>query len=374
MPPHNVPPRTLPRLTSLRALTALLVFAYHLVRWNVISAGVLTVGYAGVAFFFVLSGFVLTWSHRPGTTARTFYLRRFARVYPSHLVMLLATFAVPVVAETRSGTAALANVTLIQAWIPHLAFGMNGVSWSLSCEAFFYLLFPLAIVLMHTSKRAAWIALVYFAAASTFVIIATVDGGLASTVAFTVPAVRLGEFLAGVALAVAVRSGYRLGMRTALIVVASCAAASLIFPHVKPAMDVWATPVFICCIALAAQRDIGERPGFGTRRWLVYLGELSFAFYLVHELTIVNLAHVVHADGVLLAAISLAVAMVAAIALHHLVERPAQRFILRCTNRYKHRPVAARPPKPSRPAEPAIPMIESGTALAASRDTDGPSR
>ena len=38
----------------------------------------------GVSFFFVLSGSVLTWSHRPSDTARGFYWRRFARIWPLH--------------------------------------------------------------------------------------------------------------------------------------------------------------------------------------------------------------------------------------------------------------------------------------------------
>ncbi|WP_153006429.1 acyltransferase [Leucobacter sp. G161] len=46
-------------------------------------------GNSGVAFFFVLSGFVLTYSARPATTTRNFYWRRFGRIYPAHIVALL---------------------------------------------------------------------------------------------------------------------------------------------------------------------------------------------------------------------------------------------------------------------------------------------
>jgi peptidoglycan/LPS O-acetylase OafA/YrhL len=40
----------------------------------------------GVSFFFVLSGFVLTWSARPDDIATGFWRRRIARIYPVHLV------------------------------------------------------------------------------------------------------------------------------------------------------------------------------------------------------------------------------------------------------------------------------------------------
>ncbi len=46
-------------------------------------------GTSGVTFFFVLSGFVLTWSAQPGTKVFIFYRRRFARIWPAHIVALV---------------------------------------------------------------------------------------------------------------------------------------------------------------------------------------------------------------------------------------------------------------------------------------------
>jgi hypothetical protein len=72
--------RLLPRLTALRAFAALAVFVFHLHAHHVASLpwGISAIGGAGVAFFFVLSGFVLAWGTPPGLPARTFYRRRFA--------------------------------------------------------------------------------------------------------------------------------------------------------------------------------------------------------------------------------------------------------------------------------------------------------
>ena len=64
-----------------------------------------------------------------------FYRRRFARVWPSHFVTLLVSLVVPVVAVSRGLTEAVPNLFLFQAWSRRrgVIFGMNGVSWSLSC-------------------------------------------------------------------------------------------------------------------------------------------------------------------------------------------------------------------------------------------------
>jgi peptidoglycan/LPS O-acetylase OafA/YrhL len=78
-----------------------------------------------------------------------------ARIYPSYLVLLLIACVVPHVPVYRGLDAGILSVTLTQAWVPldKFAFGLNGVSWSLSCEAFFYALFPLLLVWMTKLGR-----------------------------------------------------------------------------------------------------------------------------------------------------------------------------------------------------------------------------
>ncbi|GEK84954.1 acyltransferase family protein [Microbacterium aerolatum] len=96
-PVHATGTPRLDSLTSLRWWAALAVFFFH-VRNIVPLPGVVgelaRYGNFGVAFFFILSGFVLTWSWQPSVGIGTFYWRRFARIYPLHIVTLLA--AIPV--------------------------------------------------------------------------------------------------------------------------------------------------------------------------------------------------------------------------------------------------------------------------------------
>ena len=116
----------LPRLTSLRAFAALSVFLFHVdayIRFR--PARLFRDGYAGVGFFFILSGFVLTWS-RPRTTksktvhAVAFYRRRFARIYPSNLAVLLVVVALGLAERPARPGSVLANAALVQTWFPLL--------------------------------------------------------------------------------------------------------------------------------------------------------------------------------------------------------------------------------------------------------------
>ena len=94
----------IPRLPVLKALTSARFFAalhvalYHLIHpfkiWGIF-APVMSAGYTGVSFFFVLSGFILTYAH--GTeyeagrgNAQKFWIARFARIYPVYLFVTVA--------------------------------------------------------------------------------------------------------------------------------------------------------------------------------------------------------------------------------------------------------------------------------------------
>jgi peptidoglycan/LPS O-acetylase OafA/YrhL len=79
----------------MRFIAALMVFAFHVSLEGVFAdkpvgdgyyTAVNKFGFAGVSFFFILSGFVLTWSARETDTARRFWRRRLVKIYPNHVV------------------------------------------------------------------------------------------------------------------------------------------------------------------------------------------------------------------------------------------------------------------------------------------------
>ena len=155
-------------LTGIRGFAALMVVLFHFqASWVLLLPGlsVLTPlarrGYLGVDLFFILSGFILCYVHKPGTgrfDARE-YLKflglRLARVYPNHLATLgfligmvaLARFVnVPIHGSEYDFRDLPLQLTMTHAW-PGLedrsAFYWNYPSWSISCEWFAYLfVFP----------------------------------------------------------------------------------------------------------------------------------------------------------------------------------------------------------------------------------------
>jgi len=160
--PEAVSIETLP-LTSIRGVAALWVVAFHLFR-NLSNHGIaltagtpawraLSAGQFGVDIFFVLSGFIIAQTYRSLTVAGIpeFLFKRFARIYPLHLVilglMVPCVFVMgllgrtPVDADYFAYSALPYHFTLTFAWLGH-PIGWNAPAWSVSIELLAYAAFP----------------------------------------------------------------------------------------------------------------------------------------------------------------------------------------------------------------------------------------
>jgi len=143
------PRERLSPLMALRLFAAIRIMLFHIVDWNeqpVWLRSIMTTP-VGVTFFFVMSGFALTYvydqQHELGRfSARRFYLGRVGRILPVYVFGLLV--AIPLLAHSHAFRwgYAVATATLTQAWLPTGSQFWNYPLWALSAEAFFYLLFP----------------------------------------------------------------------------------------------------------------------------------------------------------------------------------------------------------------------------------------
>ena len=344
-------------LTSLRFFAALVVVLTH-TGWMATSdhtvADVLDLGYVGVSFFFVLSGFVLTWSLTPGRTTRRFYWLRFARIWPLHAVttayvglVVARQFWVP----ARSGILAVITCTQAFSTSEHTFYGLNGVSWSLSCEAFFYLLFPLLVAgLLGRGRAMLWTVAVLdvLALAAAPVVTYHLAGptGWASQHAdwlfFVNPTYRIGEFVLGVALGSLFRGGWRpaaslstgvLGAAGTIAVLSWLQTAPAVHTP-RPYVAALLVPWFALTIAAAATNDVARRPSLLGGPVLVFLGEASFALYLTHQIVqrSVDWERLVSGGDVasgLAFGVYLVTALSVASLAHLCIERPAERWLRR---------------------------------------------
>ncbi|MEV4506845.1 acyltransferase family protein [Streptomyces klenkii] len=339
----------------MRWYAALLVFCYHFFYEETASgtAGhldklrqVVYDGPSAVSFFFILSGFVLAWSARPRDTVTGFWRRRFARIYPSHL----ATFCIAAAMLVWTGKAfapglALGNLGLIQAWVPNRTdwwFGFNGVSWSLSCEALFYLAFPFIFkAVRRLPAPGLWGTVIAGNACVVLLPLFTAPLGHATGwdakfALYILPPVRLIEFVIGIAVALLVKNGAWRG--PGLLASLSLSLIVILGPaHVMPYNFHWAADTvipFTLTIAAAARADIQGEPSPFRNRHIVYLGEISFALYLVHEITIFSTDHFLKTHHFVLpvslhAVLVLAVSTLAAVLLHEGVEKPGVKLLTR---------------------------------------------
>ncbi|MEV0457627.1 acyltransferase family protein [Catellatospora methionotrophica] len=305
--------RRLPALTGMRFLAAAAVFFFHAMYQGFFASPGVQEGYVsifgrgghlGVGFFFVLSGFVLTWAARDEDTVGRFWRRRLVKIYPNHVL----TFAVAFILLTWVSQAvverdtAILNFFLLQAWFPQLEVNnsVNSISWSLSCEVLFYLSFPLLYRLIRhirPSRLWAWAAVVAVIVAAVPLLSlllphqpqlpwAPVSENRFWFIYFF-PPVRLLDFVFGMLLARLVITGRRLPFRLGGAIALTTAAYALapLVPGEYALVAVMLVPVGLVIAAGAAADAAGERSWLASPA-MVWLGNVSFAFYLWHFLVL----------------------------------------------------------------------------------------
>lgn len=280
-----------------RFVAALGVFIFHL---KTIDSGIAPIwnGSYGlfVDMFFILSGFVISYSYpsdaRGLKAYSRFMIRRIARIYPLHFLTLLVFVLLIGFGLDRSARSTpldfLYNLVLLQAWgvTDHLSF--NSPSWSISAEFFCYLIFPLLMLLarkVHPLVLAAIVAALYLVLAHGHLPIwqersqmygANYDYGMLRA---------LPSFLNGILLAILFRLSHPYRHKPVVFAGIALFGISVLVLNIFAKPDL-AIILFSCAILLTA---VGESafvqiPG---SRLLGRLGNTSYSIYMLHDAVLI---------------------------------------------------------------------------------------
>ncbi|MCX5200935.1 acyltransferase [Streptomyces sp. NBC_00237] len=357
---HRDLPDRLDCLTSLRFFAAFAVFTHHFTGiGNHSGYGTAPllfpyslIGGHGVTFFFVLSGFLLAWGHRPGQHTGAFYWRRVTRIWPATLAAApLAVYAFHVVPHKDiDGPSLLASLFLVQSWFPGVTPNLpgNGPTWTLGAELFFYALFPLVIRWARRTRTGVLLVvcgLGLVAMFATSVCANTLLDGPTSSWVQRHPVFFFPQFVLGLTMALALRRGWRVPVRPvvplallALVTYGYYQAKAACAPQAGAYLDAGIRPVLavlaVLIVVAFAQREAAGHAGVLQSPVMVKLGMWSYSFYLVHHavfrLCIERWGRAGDHNGVIIDLLGVAVLSLAlSWAVFRYVEDPAARWLNR---------------------------------------------
>jgi peptidoglycan/LPS O-acetylase OafA/YrhL len=307
----------IPAIDQLRFFAALLVFAFHFFHtykggWSAHPehawAGLITEGYTGVSLFFVLSGFIFTTIAEGGPIAyRSFLRNRLLRIAPLFLAVFLVAISIH---RDRFVATDLFYIFVTNIGNPPTSWHfITGVSWSISVEFTFYLLFPFLAAFAAREGAA------YLVKLLLLLLVVKVGAYLATDnsklMLYSTLVGRLDQFLIGMLAAMAYRKHQQFihlrarvilwlgAVLTLLAVAVQARYASYFLPQQKdPFWTFWGT-VEASCWALVIIGFVGSRFAWNTRlgRAVTLGGTWSFSIYMWHALIIFTMHELLGSIG-----------------------------------------------------------------------------
>lgn len=306
-------------LDGWRGVCALLVAAHHLdVPGTLYWQPLIRNAWLFVDFFFVLSGFVIAHAYGShlgrASEVRAFVVRRFGRLWPLHVAMLLGLVALeglhlilshahPIVGEhaaftaDRSPYAIVTNLFLVQALGLHPYETWNGPAWSISVEFYTYLVFA-AVCFLVPARRARLAVQALLMLAGVAILARFSDYGMRETFGWPIFRCLYGFFL-GTLVYDLWTTGVlrRLAGTVAEIAALAAVIAFITFVPGNRALEYLATPLFALAVLVfagdggALSRLLATPPAAALGRW-------SYSIYMVHTLVLAILFSAVHAGGI----------------------------------------------------------------------------
>ena len=301
-----VPGREIKALTALRGLAAMAVVLQHFsTTAQALCAetipSLVPHGYMAVDFFFVLSGFIMSYTYlasfeRDGIDAYApFLVKRVGRLFPLGIVLTFVIVSLGGVASLfgardlfltdhvmNAGLLPSIALNVLNLQVFSNAHNINPPSWSISVEMGAYLAFPLLVAILFDARRS--LAVVYLLVATALLVREAIDeprlGLELRDAAFDF--VRcFAEFGFGMVTYRVYRASARarrIGEDRWTWLVAAVAAAALLS---RLDLLIVATLPFV---VLAGACNTGTPSRWLSSRIPYFIGTISFSIYLIHEI------------------------------------------------------------------------------------------
>ncbi len=303
----------------MRIAAALCVVVSHLHGFGAVSAerlhDILDGGRPAVSFFFVLSGFImnhkyprLSWRDVPAT--KRYAESRFSRLYPTLVLALLIALPAGIfLALTNDGSrllklyaikdryslwlplSALAQLTGSTGWIPAAAINQpwNGPAWSLSCEFFFYALFPFIRPALYVRRSRTLLMVIVLGWILQGFWIGTIDAlvppNRSGFIVSQFPITHCYEFVLGVCSGILFNRLTRRQLAAFVLLMGSVSMliiGTLHFSNSLMPAYYGMSPLFAAAIAAAAMASGSVWLSPLRNTVLVSLGHASYALYMIH--------------------------------------------------------------------------------------------
>lgn len=299
----------LDQLTFTRFAVILLVLFYHGTAGFYVSfvdspaiLALIRSAPTGVSYLYVLSGFVMSLVYfRPNEKFDIYgYWRaRFIRIYPLYIIafLLICYYYIDGVFNIKPQKI-LANIFVLQAWIPAYSQSFNYASWSMTVEFFFYTIFPFFVLWAYrrSTRSLIWLAVVFWIVSQVvyYILWSLYFPERRDFIVYS-PIFHLNSFILGVVGGIwYLREGRRQEARPAIVLLVLAGSVLLTFaytiistvyhpslPHDLQPMGGLLAP-FLVLIIVTLAMDKSRLSHFLNRSWLVALGEISYAVYILH--------------------------------------------------------------------------------------------
>ena len=311
-------------------------------------------GPMGVSFFLILSGFVMSIGYEdraksPTFNRKDFMIRRLIRLWPLHLLCLGVWI---ILAYGAWGSSAihplplLGNALLFQ-WLPIEHIGGNSVAWCLSVLVIFYAIYPLLARL-----KSRYLLLTSAVLGIGLLLLEPIcPAGKIYWYWYISPLNRIVDFILGILC----YHSYRYLIQRNIGAVwsslpSACCWIFELLPIILYAVALLSlqandtpynsvayfyAPSFLTILVFAIASNYPNKVCLSSiinRPWLVYLGQISFSFYMIHNLVILSVKQILSriAPGVgweLRLAITIAVTIVLSILINRYYEIPIANFL-----------------------------------------------